>query len=91
MVITSIENARQVTGIKQINKTSIRNMGQWLLTHIGFENVLITRGNEGMSLFHTHGEVTHIPALIAGYYTLGVMDTIASIIALSPLMYLQCC
>ena len=37
-----------------------------------------------MSFFNYQGEVTHIPTLIANPYdTLGCMDTIASIIALS--------
>lgn len=84
IVITNIEKAGVVTGISQINETSIRNMGQWLLTHLECEYVLITQGKDGMSLFEKSGNVTHISAIAkeVGNNT-GAGDMVASLIALS--------
>ncbi len=84
VVIANMEKAGMVTGIRQINETSIRNMGQWLLTHLECEYVLITRGKEGMSLFEKNGSVTHIPAVVKEARNItGAGDTVASLIALS--------
>jgi len=84
IVITDLEKAGSITGIRQINETSIRNMGQWLLTHLECEYVLITRGKEGVSLFQKNGCVTHIPSIADEVRNItGTVDTVASIITLS--------
>lgn len=84
IVITNIERASTVTGIRQINETSIRNMGQWLLTHLECEYVLINRGKDGMSLFEKNGSIMHIPAIENEVRDVtGAGDTVASLIALS--------
>ncbi len=84
IVITNLENASMVTGIRQINETSIRNMGQWLLTHLECEYVLITRERDGMSVFEKSGNVTHIPAITREERNVrGAGDIVSSLIALS--------
>jgi D-beta-D-heptose 7-phosphate kinase/D-beta-D-heptose 1-phosphate adenosyltransferase len=84
IVITDLEKAGSVTGIRQINETSIRNMGQWLLTHLECEFVLITRGKEGQSLFERNGSVTQIPSIAKEVRNItGTVDTVASLITLS--------
>jgi len=84
VVITDLEKAVSVTGIRQINETSIRNMGQWLLTHLECEFVLLTREKEGLSLFERNGSVTHIPSIADEVRNVtGTVDTVASIISLS--------
>ena len=86
IVNSNIERASIVTGISQIHETSIRNMGQWLLTQLECEYVLITRGNDGMSLFERSGGITHIPAAVNEVYDVvgvGAGDTVTSVIALS--------
>ena len=83
---SSIERASTVTGIRQVNETSIRNMGQWLLTQLECEYVLITCGNDGMSLFGKNGDVTQIPTVAKDVYNVtgvGAGDTVTSLIALS--------
>lgn len=83
-VITDLEKASAVTGIRQINETSIRNMGHWLLTHIECQFILITRGKDGLTLFEKNGTVTHYPTNIEEFRNkLGTIDTLASVIALS--------
>ncbi len=84
IVITNVEKASAVTGINQINETSIRNMGQWLLTHLECEYVLINRGKEGMSLFEKSGSITHMPSIAQEVRDVtGAGDTVASLIVLS--------
>src|SRR5208337_4080534 len=84
IVITDLEKAGSVTGIRQINETSIRNMGQWLLTHLECEFVLIIRGKEGLSLFEKNGRVTHTPSIAKEMRNVtGIVDTVASVITLS--------
>jgi len=86
IVNSSLERASTVTGISQINETSIRNMGQWLLTQLECEYVLLTRGDEGMTLFDKRGNVTHIPSIAKEIYNVtgvGAGDTATSLIALS--------
>lgn len=84
MVITNLERASAVTGIRQINETSIRNMGNWLLTHLECEHVLITREKDGMSLFEKNGRIIHIPATAREVLNLtGAGDTVSSLITLS--------
>ena len=86
IVNSNIERASTVTGIRQINETSIRNMGQWLLTQLECEYVLITCGNDGMCLFEKNGGVTQIPAVTEKVYNVtgvGAGDTVTSLIALS--------
>ena len=86
IVNSNIERASVVTGIRQINETSIRNTGQWLLTQLECEYVLITRGNNGMSLFEKSGGITHLPAIAKEVHNVtgvGAGDTVTSLIALS--------
>ena len=84
IVITDLEKASSVTGIRQINETSIRNIGQWLLTHLECEFVLITRGKDGLSLFEKKGSVTHIASIAKEVRNVtGTVDTVASLITLS--------
>lgn len=84
IVVTNIEKASTVTGIRQINETSIRNMGQWLLTHLECEYVLITREKDGMSLFEKSGGVIHIPPITKEERNItGAGDIVSSLIALS--------
>lgn len=84
IVITNIERASAVTGIRQINETSTRNMGHWLLTHLECEHILINRGKDGMSLFEKNGGIAHIPAISKEERDVtGAGDAVASLITLS--------
>jgi len=80
----SLQVASEITGVGQINETSIRNIGQWMLTQLESEYVLITEGRNGMTLFEKNGNVTHIPSVSKepGEVT-GVADTVGAVLALS--------
>ena len=51
VLISDLFDASQVVGIKPIHETSVRNIGQWLLTHLDCKGVLIIRGKKGISIF----------------------------------------
>jgi len=83
VVTPNVKEASAATGISPINETSIRNMGQWLLTRLECDTVLITRGMDGMSLFKKNGEVTHIPTVAREVFDVtGAGDTVTGVIAL---------
>jgi D-beta-D-heptose 7-phosphate kinase/D-beta-D-heptose 1-phosphate adenosyltransferase len=83
-VISNIKGASAATRISAINETSIRNMGQWILTQLECEYVLITRGKNGMTLFEKNGDVIHIPTVVREVYDVtGVRDTVTSVVALN--------
>jgi D-glycero-beta-D-manno-heptose-7-phosphate kinase len=53
--------AEEVLGGKLNTQAAVEAAGRKLLDLLGAENVLLTRGEEGMSLFESTGGVTHIP------------------------------
>ncbi len=57
--------------------------GKKLLEKIGCETVLITRGREGMTLFHKSGWLKHIPTVAKEVYDVtGAGDTVAGVFTL---------
>lgn len=83
VVTPNINEASSATGINPINETSIRNMGQWLLTQLECNAVLITRGKDGMSLFEKNDNVIHIPTIAKEVFDVtGAGDTVTSVVAL---------
>jgi D-beta-D-heptose 7-phosphate kinase/D-beta-D-heptose 1-phosphate adenosyltransferase len=84
LLLTNQDSACSVTGIKQINETSLRNMGHWLLSHLEPQNVLILHGRKGMSHFDEKGNVTQIPNTLKESRNItGTIDTVAGLISLS--------
>jgi D-glycero-beta-D-manno-heptose-7-phosphate kinase len=84
LIKVSLQVAGQVTGVSPVNETSIRNIGQWMLTQLEPEYLLITRGKDGMSLFERNGQVINIPSVAEDIKEVtGVADTVAAVIALS--------
>lgn len=84
VVTPNVKEASIATGTRFINETSVINMGQWILTRVDCDAVLITRGKDGMSLFEKEGKVTHIPAIAKEVYDVtGAGDTVTSVVALA--------
>jgi len=84
VVVSDLTELSQASSIKPINETSIRNMGQWLLTHLDCNGVLITRGKKGISLFEKDKVVKHFPGAVKEMYNVtGVKDVITSVMALA--------
>ena len=75
--------ASEMTGIEDDSSNSIMEIGSRLLKSLK-TNVLITRGEKGMSLFQKNGAVNHIPAKAKEVYSLiGAGDTVVAAMALS--------
>jgi len=75
--------ASEMSGIEDETDEGVLEMGSKLLKCLN-TNVLITRGEKGMSLFEKDGSVTHIPAKAKEVYSLiGAGDTVVATIAMA--------
>lgn len=76
--------AELATGLEIIDEQVLLEAGKKLLEQVSTRWVIITRGSEGMSLFGSDGEVTHIPALLTEVYDVaGAGDTGVATVALA--------
>ncbi|MHC1729417.1 MAG: D-glycero-beta-D-manno-heptose-7-phosphate kinase [Syntrophobacteraceae bacterium] len=75
--------AALISGIQIVDEQSLNAAGRKLLRKLGCENLLITRGKEGMSIFRNGGKALHIPTLARHVYDVtGAGDTVAAVLAL---------
>src|SRR3990167_1246019 len=75
--------ASEMTNIEDESDDSLIEIGNKLLKYLN-TNVLITRGEKGMSLFERDGSIKHIPANAKEVYSLiGAGDTVVATIALA--------
>ena len=83
LVTPNNAEASEMTNIEDGSDESVLEMGSKLLKQLN-TNVLITRGEKGMSLFEMNGNITHIPANAKEVYSIiGAGDTVVSVIALA--------
>ena len=84
VIISNLYKASQVIGIKPIHETSIRNIGQWMLTHLDCNGILITREKKGMTVFEKEGNVKHLSTDSKDLSDItGVEDAITGVMALA--------
>ncbi len=82
-VTPNLAEAEAATGIAIRDHASLDMAGRQLLADTGARGVLITRGNEGMSLFERDSQITHIPVYPSEVRdTTGAGDTVAATFAL---------
>ncbi len=66
------------------DEKSLLLVGKKLMKKLNCESLLITRGEEGMTLFEKKGRITHIPTVAREVYDVtGAGDTVISVFALS--------
>ena len=76
--------AAEGAGIKIETEKDVITAGQMLLKKLKCKSVLVTRGEEGMSLFEENGDVTHIPTVAKEVYDVtGAGDTVISAFTLA--------
>lgn len=76
--------AAQSSGIDIVDDKSLVLAGTWILNRLSCDAVLITRGEQGMSLFERNGEVIHIPTVAKGVFDVtGAGDTVVCTLALA--------
>jgi len=67
-----------------VNRLTLIQTGKNILQHLQCEAVLITRGEEGMSLFEKTGGISHIPTVAQEVYDVsGAGDTVISTLTLA--------
>jgi len=75
--------ASEMSGIEDGSDETIMEIGNKLMKNLN-TNVLITRGEKGMSMFEKSGSVTHIPTNAKEVYSLiGAGDTVVATISLA--------
>ena len=83
LITPNNSEASEMTGIEDGSDEMIMEMGNNLLEYLN-TNVLITRGEKGMSLFEKNGSMHHIPAKAREVYSLiGAGDTVTATAALA--------
>ncbi|GAB4537113.1 MAG: D-glycero-beta-D-manno-heptose-7-phosphate kinase [Thermodesulfovibrionia bacterium] len=71
-------------GIEIVDEKTLIMAGKRLMERLQCKTVLITRGEEGMTLFEDNGEVTHIPTSAREVYDVtGAGDTVIATFTLS--------
>lgn len=76
--------AGQLTGLVIHDEASAVKAGHALMRRVGCRNVLITRGEAGLSLFQKGGNVTHIPTRAREIFDVsGAGDAVVSSLALA--------
>jgi rfaE bifunctional protein kinase chain/domain len=78
------QEAAEAAGVATDGEAGVVEAGRLILRSIECKAVLITRGEEGMSLFTQDGDVTHIPTVAREVYDVtGAGDTVAATLALA--------
>lgn len=84
VIISDCHKVSKVVGIKPINETSIRNIGQWMLTRLDCKGIIIMRGEKGISVFSRDGTFKHLPIITKGVSDIvGVEDAIIGVVTLA--------
>ncbi len=83
LITPNSAEASQMTKIEDGSDDAIAKMGSKLLKELN-TNVLITRGEKGMSLFEKNSNITHIPAKAKEVFSIiGAGDTVVATLALA--------
>ena len=84
MITPNQKEASEVSGIKILTDEDAFRAASLLQKKIGCESVLITRGEQGMTLVEKNGSFAHIPTLATEVYDVtGAGDTVVSALTLA--------
>ncbi|MBI4716136.1 MAG: bifunctional hydroxymethylpyrimidine kinase/phosphomethylpyrimidine kinase, partial [Nitrospirae bacterium] len=84
LITPNTQEASQAAGFEIRDERDLIMAGETLLRRSDSQAILITRGEEGMSLFEQGGEVTHIPSLARDVFDVtGAGDTVVGTLALA--------
>jgi D-beta-D-heptose 7-phosphate kinase/D-beta-D-heptose 1-phosphate adenosyltransferase len=84
-VKSNLEEATHATGINIVNETTLRNLGINLLARLDCKGILITRGEQGMTVFEKE-QITHFPPLYGRkdfFSKVGVRDAMTAAFSLA--------
>jgi rfaE bifunctional protein kinase chain/domain len=78
------KEAGNAVGVRIRDEASLQRVGRELLSRLKAECVVITRGEEGMTLFMSDGETAHLPTVAREVYDVtGAGDTVVSVLAVA--------
>ncbi len=84
MITPNHQEAAEAAGVVIEDEAGLIAAGQRILADVGCQAALITRGEEGMSLFTDNGGVTHIPTVAREVYDVtGAGDTVIATLTLA--------
>jgi len=84
LVTPNVNEASFGSGIDIVDEKTLISAGKTLLKKLRCRAVILTRGDEGMSLFEKSGKVTHIPTCAREVFDVsGAGDTVIAAITLS--------
>jgi rfaE bifunctional protein kinase chain/domain len=82
---SNLEEATHATGMNIVNETSLRNMGVNLMSRLDCKGILITRGEQGITVFEKE-QITNFPPIYGRrnfFSKVGVRDAMTGVFALS--------
>ncbi|MDD5722128.1 MAG: D-glycero-beta-D-manno-heptose-7-phosphate kinase [Syntrophales bacterium] len=83
LITPNHQETEHALGMELENSDDITKGGKTLIRKFGFRGLLITRGEEGMTLFEGDGGVTHIPTVAREVFDVtGAGDTVIGVFAL---------
>ena len=78
------KEAGDAVGMKVVDETSLLSIGRELMSRLQTECVVVTRGEQGMTLFMRGGEIRHLPTVAREVYDVtGAGDTVVSALAVA--------
>ncbi len=76
--------ASQVLNLDESEQINVEEAGEKLITELGLDGLLITQGEEGMTLFQKNLKSIHLPALAREVYDVtGAGDTVIGCLAVA--------
>ncbi|MEM4240123.1 MAG: D-glycero-beta-D-manno-heptose-7-phosphate kinase [Candidatus Woesearchaeota archaeon] len=83
VIKTNHKEACELAGVEEHNDDGIENVGKMLVEHLK-SNIVITRGERGVSIFSREGKITHAPTKAKQVFDVtGAGDTFLAALALS--------
>jgi len=84
-VKSNLGEATHATGMAMVNETSLRNMGVNLIGRLDCKGLVITRGEEGMTVFDRE-QITNLPIPFGRksfFYRVGVRDVMTGVFSMA--------
>jgi D-beta-D-heptose 7-phosphate kinase/D-beta-D-heptose 1-phosphate adenosyltransferase len=84
-VKSNLEEATHATGMNMVNETSMRNMGVNLISRLDCKGIVMTRGEQGITIFERE-QITNFPPIYGRrnfFSKVGVRDAMTGVLALS--------
>ncbi len=83
-IAPNVSEAARATGFAIVDAASLERAGRALLERLGCRDVIITRGEAGMSLFGRDGERADIPSVARSVFDVsGAGDTVVAVLTLA--------